>query len=164
MMSAFRGEADMPSWAGMSASGPLSAPRKDPDPIAAPVVNFFFHEFVKSKFCPCLVGQITGTNPPSPRRQGDATRSSRNVGAGCDGRCGVRRVLSRRTKTPQRTAKSCGPDAATLASSRLGGVPLATVAKKAAHRGEHEISCKTIARGKPGCLGCTCSSTRVHLL
>jgi hypothetical protein len=80
-------------------------------------------------------------------------------GAGCDGRCGVRCL--HRTKTPQRTAKSCGPDAATLASSRLGGVPLATVAKKAAHRGEHEISHKTIARGKPGCLGCTCSSTPV---
>ena len=31
--------------------------------------------------------------------KGDATRSSRNVGAGCDGRCGVRRVLPCRTKT-----------------------------------------------------------------
>jgi len=41
------------------------------------------------------------------------------------------------------------------------GDPPATVARKAAHRGEHEVSRKTIARGKPGCLGCTCSLTRV---
>src|SRR5215510_16556574 len=40
-------------------------------------------------------------------------------------------------------------------------VPLTTVARKAAHRGAHEISRKTIARGKLGCLGCTCGSTRV---
>src|SRR5262249_43545491 len=32
---------------------------------------------------------------------------------------------------------------------------------KAAHRGEHEGNRKTIARGKPGCLGCTCQ-IRVH--
>src|SRR5436190_9187540 len=36
-----------------------------------------------------------------------------------------------------------------------------TVAKQAAHRGEHEISRNTIARGKSGCLGCTCQ-TRVR--
>src|SRR5438552_4660 len=51
---------------------------------------------------------------PCPQR-GDATRSSRNVGAGCDGRCGVRRAFARRTERWQRTAKSCGPGAATLA-------------------------------------------------
>src|SRR5215203_4558330 len=33
---------------------------------------------------------------------------------------------------------------------------LATVTKNAAHRGEHEVSRKAIAWGKPGCLGCTC--------
>ena len=37
----------------------------------------------------------------------------------------------------------------------------ATVTIKAAHRGEHEANRQTIARGKPGCLGCTCSSTPV---
>ena len=56
---------------------------------------------------------------PAPPR-GDETRSSRNVGAGCDGRCSVRRVHSRRTKRSQRTAKSCGPGAATLASIPAG--------------------------------------------
>jgi hypothetical protein len=37
-----------------------------------------------------------------------------------------------------------------------GKAHAATVARKAAHRGEHEVSRKAIARGKPGCLGCTC--------
>jgi len=83
--------------------------------------------------------------------------SSRNVGAGCDGRCRRQREENLvQTKRPQRTAKSCGPGAATLASSRPRGISSATVAKQAAHRGEHEVSRKAIARGKPGCLGCTC--------
>ena len=48
----------------------------------------------------------------------------------------------------QRTAKSCGPDAPTLASSlrmfcrpyraRTRHIPLTTVANKPGHRGEHE--------------------------
>src|SRR6266516_5557502 len=58
--------------------------------------------------------------------------------------------FSRRTKTPRRTAKSCGPGAAMLALS-LWSDPQVTVANKPAHRGEHEVSRKTIARGKPGC-------------
>jgi len=37
-----------------------------------------------------------------------------------------------------------------------GVVPPATVAKQAAHRGEHEGNRQTIARGKPGRSGCTC--------
>ncbi len=50
----------------------------------------------------------------------------------------------------QRTAKSCGPDAPTLASSfaeaesALPGLdkpyPQATVAKEPGHRGEHEVN------------------------
>ena len=61
----------------------------------------------------------------------------------------------------QRTAKSCGPDAPTLASSFAEGVsaqPAAdkpdiremTVAKEPGHRGEHDISRKTIACGNAG--------------
>jgi hypothetical protein len=46
-----------------------------------------------------------------------------------------------------------------LSAPACAGV--ATVTTKAAHRGEHEVSRKTIARGKPGCLGCTCGLTRV---
>ena len=37
-----------------------------------------------------------------------------------------------------------------------GGIPPATVARKPVHRGEREISRKTIAQGKPGCLRWTC--------
>ena len=40
-----------------------------------------------------------------------------------------------------RTAKSCGPDAPTLASSFAEATPRATVANKPGHRGEREISC-----------------------
>ena len=49
-----------------------------------------------------------------------------------------------------RTAKSCGPDAPTLASKLVRGISLATVATKPGHRGEREVSRKTIARGVPG--------------
>src|SRR5438128_2609092 len=57
--------------------------------------------------------------------------------------------VTRRAKRPRRTAKSCGPGAATLASIPLARAGAATVTRKAAHRGEHERSRKTIARGKP---------------
>jgi hypothetical protein len=43
-----------------------------------------------------------------------------------------------------------------------GHISLTTGARKAASPGRARISRKTIARGRPGCLGCTCSSTRVH--
>jgi hypothetical protein len=40
-----------------------------PQPKTAEFAIFRFHEFVnrKSEFSACLVGQITGTGPPSPR-------------------------------------------------------------------------------------------------
>jgi hypothetical protein len=59
-----------------------------------------------------------------------------------------------------RTAKSCGPDAPTLASSSrmfyrpnravMKRYPLMTVAKEPGHRGERDISRKTIACGNAG--------------
>src|SRR6266550_1950511 len=52
-----------------------------------------------------------------------------------------------------RTAKSCGPDAPMLASS-LREEAQATVSNKPGHRGEHEVSRKTIARGMPGDFRC----------
>jgi hypothetical protein len=59
-------------------------------------------------------------------------------------------ILRGRT-TLMRTAKSCGPDAPTLASSsREASFLGATVARKPGHRGEREISRKTIAQGRPG--------------
>src|SRR5256885_16505556 len=74
-------------------------------------------------------------------------------GAGCGGRFGVRHVLSCRTKTPRRTAKSCGPGAATLASS-LWRFPQVTVTTSPLHRGEHEVSRKAIAQGMSECFRC----------
>jgi hypothetical protein len=37
-----------------------------------------------------------------------------------------------------RTAKSCGPDASTLAFKLVAATPLATVTTKPDHRGDHE--------------------------
>jgi hypothetical protein len=67
-----------------------------------------------------------------------------DAGGALDGRCG------------RRTAKSCGPDAPTLASSSWeASFSGATVARKPGHRGERVISRKTIARGMPGDSGVT---------
>jgi len=71
--------------------------------------------------------------------------------------------FARRTKTQQRTAKSCGPGAATLASIRAAPWWRGNGGKKGRSPGRARISRKTIARGKPGCLGCTCQ-TRVRSL
>src|SRR5712671_2613015 len=53
----------------------------------------------------------------------------------------------------KRTAKSCGSDAPMLASS-LREEAQATVSNKPGHRGEREVSRKTIARGMPGDFRC----------
>jgi hypothetical protein len=60
-----------------------------------------------------------------------------------------------------RTAKSCGPDASTLASSWQNFILLMTVTNKPDHRGDHEVSRKTIARGMPGDSGVTVVTTLV---
>ena len=52
-----------------------------------------------------------------------------------------------------RTAKSCGSDAPMPASS-LREAAQATVSNKHGHRGEREVSRKTIARGMPGDFRC----------
>src|SRR5258706_13340443 len=59
-----------------------------------------------------------------------------------------------------RTAKSCGSDAPGLASS-LREDAQATVTTKPGHRGEREVSRKTIARGMPGETGVTVVTTLV---
>src|SRR5258706_9310678 len=53
----------------------------------------------------------------------------------------------------KRTAKSCRSDAPMLASSLREGAQ-ATVSNKPGHRGEREVSRKTIARGMPGDFRC----------
>jgi hypothetical protein len=52
----------------------------------------------------------------------------------------------------KRTAKSCGPDASTPASSSWeASFSGATVTRKPDRRGEHEVSRKTTAQGRPEC-------------
>src|SRR5258708_38559847 len=63
---------------------------------------------------------------------------------------------------PKRTAKSCRSDAPMLASSLREGAQ-ATVSNKPGHRGEREVSRKTIARGMPGNSGVTVVTTLVCL-
>jgi hypothetical protein len=98
-------------------------------------------------------------SPSRPDKRG--VRVVTNVG------CGMRwtrqrqaRLISRGRMMLMRTAKSCGPDAPTLASS-LRDFSQATVARKPGHRGERDISVKTIARGMPGVSGVTVVTTLV---
>ena len=58
----------------------------------------------------------------------------------------------RKTSDTTRTAKSCGPDAPTLASRSWSDLRT-TVAKGPGHRGEHEVTVKTIAQGRPDVFG-----------
>src|SRR6476659_9064786 len=58
----------------------------------------------------------------------------------------------------QRTAKSCRSDAPMLASSLREEAQM-TVSNKPGHRGEHEVSRKTIARGMPVRSGVTVVTT-----
>ena len=61
-----------------------------------------------------------------------------------------------KTSDAARTAKSCGPDAPTLAFKSRRSVCAAMVARKPGHQGEHDISRKAIAQGRPDCLRFTC--------
>jgi hypothetical protein len=76
--------------------------------------------------------QIQNSRRPASAR--GALRTSSTWSAGCDGR-----GMSLDEGRCARTAKPCGPDAPTLASSRRGCSSIApmTVARKPGHRGEH---------------------------
>ena len=93
--------------------------------------NFLFHF---SEMCAYL--------PRIPLSQGRFGQSSRTLGAGCDGREG-----NARRARPVRTAKSCGPDLPTLGSSLPVMIGKRRWLKSPVHRGEREISRKTIAQG-----------------
>jgi hypothetical protein len=86
----------------------------------------------------------------------DASRSSRNAVRVAMGRCRRQVIFTRRNAgSVRRSRVVLAPRPWRL--SRRPVVALATVAKKAVHRGEHEVSRQTIARGRLGCPGCTCS-------
>jgi hypothetical protein len=73
-------------------------------------------QIFSQKYLACSVGQITATSfgHPVPLKRG-ASRSSRTLGAGCDGRGRCKRRMHR-----TRTAKPRGPDISTLISSQQG--------------------------------------------
>ena len=77
------------------------------------------------------------------------SRSSRTLGAGCGGR----ERCSLTNERVMRTAKSCGPDAPMLASSlaEANASRGRRWQEGPVHRGEHDISRKTIAQGRPEC-------------
>src|SRR5205814_2528065 len=95
-------------------------------------------------------------------RQHEGTYRDRHgtLGAGCDGRCGCQAACCP-AKRPRRTAKSCGPGAATVASIHAGLCWRGNGDKKRRSPGRARISRKAIAWGKPECLGCT-YQTRVR--
>src|SRR5437868_12290170 len=112
----------------------------------------------RSQRC-CRIPQISFTFAASRLDTRGASRSSRTLGAGCDGRVG-----DARRAALMRTAKLCGPDAPMLASSLRVNNPQATVAKEPGHRGERRISRRTIAQGRPDCFGEPVATTLVRFL
>ena len=90
----------------------------------------------------------------------DVSRSSRSGVRVAMGRS-RRQVIRHPAKRWRRPAKSCGPGAATLASIHAALWWRGNGDNKGRSPGRARISRQTIARGKPGCLGCTCQ-TRVH--
>jgi hypothetical protein len=82
------------------------------------------------------------------------------LGRGCDGRCGVRRFV-RRTRTLAAYGEVVWSWRRDPGATPAGVILPATGARKAASPGRARISRKTIARGKPGCPGCSCGLTRV---
>src|SRR3954454_14377673 len=111
---------------------------------------FRFHEFVtrKSEIFPCAVGQITGTGPLTPARPKGRIMIVAIRWAGMRWTQPASGVNNTGRNAWRRTAKSCGPGAATVASILREDIPQTTVTINAAHRGEHEVSRKAIARGK----------------
>jgi hypothetical protein len=101
--------------------------------------------------------EIALTQPPNqrhhPRRpaldQEGASRSSRTLSAGCDGRFGDAHGFVR-TNGADADAKARGPGLPTLRSSSLGlRGSRAMGANKPGSQGERAISVKTIAQGMP---------------
>ena len=117
-------------------------------------ITLIFRNRVKpfaQKYSASHLGQISRITPPvSPDERGARERHERAVG------CGGRESCDRRVWL-ERTAKSCGSDVAVLAlSSREAKLLGGDGGKRAVRRGEHEVSRKAIAQGRPGCSACTC--------
>src|ERR1700743_3835759 len=99
------------------------------------------------KFSTLPVGQIISTSPRHPASIRGAFRD-RHERWVRDAKAAAATPDERRGP---RTAKSCGPDAPTLASTRRRCLRIAPgmVARKPGHQGEREGNRKTIAQGRP---------------
>jgi hypothetical protein len=84
-------------------------------------------------------------------------------GLGCDGRCGVRYAQARRTKTPAAYGEVVWSWRRDPGVKPRGKSHAGDGGKRGRSPGRARISRKAIARGRPGCLGCTCQ-TRVRSL
>src|SRR6478672_13943490 len=91
--------------------------------------------------------QFTDSRRLVPARGSDRA-SSRNAGRDAVDAAASGEQQRAGRMAPMRTAKSCRPGAPMPASS-LREDAQATVSNKHGHRGEHEVSRKTIARGMP---------------
>jgi hypothetical protein len=92
-----------------------------------------------------------------PARWRGVSRSSRTLGTECDGRGNVTRRM-----TLLRTAKSCGPDAPTLASSFAEATPRGDGGKKArSPERARRKPLKPLRAGMPGASGGSVVTTRV---
>ncbi len=97
--------------------------------------------------------QFTDSHRLVPTRGADRA-SSRNAGRDAVDAAASGEQQRAGRMALKRTAKSCRSDAPMLASS-LREDAQATVSNKPGHRGEREVSRKTIARGMPGRSGVT---------
>ena len=116
----------------------------------------------KSETILALSGKSMALLRPARAAMRDVSRSSRSVVRVAMDACGVRLASASQAKTPQRTTKSCGPGAATVASIPAGLCWRDNGDNQRRSPGRARISRKAIARGRPGCPGCTCQS-RVRL-
>src|SRR5882724_8140627 len=119
--------------------------------------KFYFHEFMFGfkEISPCPSGKSLAAIRPAR-----ASKRGRNAIVTERWR-GLRWTLAASARCKpcgrerwQRTAKSCGPGAATLASSCVEFFQRGHGGKKGRFPGEStKETVKTIARGKPGCSG-----------
>ena len=110
----------------------------------------------KSEILSCLVGQISGLTPPSPCPQKGTLRDRHGTLARlrwtrqCQGCFGAGREHSRVRRSRVVLAPRPWRQAGWISPTQPRGQ------ERPLPRGEHEGNRQPIARGKPGCSGCTC--------